>query len=155
MNPIAIQGQIEGGVLMSMGYALTERLPAQGLRPPGRASAPSAFSAPTRSPDIRRRSTSRRSTSSPWRTAARALARSPPSPRRPLSRTPIAGSTACFGPELPLEGTPYSQQEDELARGRKSPCNKGVAQYFGLTQRDGLIACSAPVGERRQAWPSC
>ena len=27
VNPIAIQGQIEGGVLMSMGYALTERFP--------------------------------------------------------------------------------------------------------------------------------
>ncbi len=26
-NPIAIQGQIEGGVLMGMGYALTERFP--------------------------------------------------------------------------------------------------------------------------------
>ena len=25
VNPIAIQGQIEGGVLMGMGYALTER----------------------------------------------------------------------------------------------------------------------------------
>ncbi len=27
VNPIAIQGQIEGGVLMGMGYALTEDLP--------------------------------------------------------------------------------------------------------------------------------
>lgn len=43
VNPIAIQGQIEGGVLMSMGYALAERFPLRTACPRS-STARSAFS---------------------------------------------------------------------------------------------------------------
>ena len=33
VNPLSLEGQIEGGVLMSMGYALTERFPLDNCRP--------------------------------------------------------------------------------------------------------------------------
>ena len=33
MNPLSVEGQIEGGVVMSMGYALTERFPLQDCKP--------------------------------------------------------------------------------------------------------------------------
>ena len=33
VNPISLEGQIEGGVLMSMGYALTERYPLENCKP--------------------------------------------------------------------------------------------------------------------------
>ena len=33
VNPISVEGQIEGGVVMSMGYALTERYPLVDCRP--------------------------------------------------------------------------------------------------------------------------
>ena len=33
VNPLSIEGQIEGGVVMSMGYALTERYPLEDCKP--------------------------------------------------------------------------------------------------------------------------
>ena len=33
VNPLSVEGQIEGGVVMSMGYALTERYPLEDCRP--------------------------------------------------------------------------------------------------------------------------
>lgn len=36
VNPIAIQGQIEGGILMGMGYACTEHFPLEECRPKGK-----------------------------------------------------------------------------------------------------------------------
>lgn len=33
MNPLSVEGQIEGGVVMSMGYALTERYPLADCKP--------------------------------------------------------------------------------------------------------------------------
>ena len=33
VNPLSVEGQIEGGVVMSMGYALTERYPLTDCRP--------------------------------------------------------------------------------------------------------------------------
>ena len=36
VNPLSIEGQIEGGVVMSMGFALTERYPLDNCRPTAR-----------------------------------------------------------------------------------------------------------------------
>ena len=36
VNPISVEGQIQGGVVMSMGYALTERYPLEDCRPTAR-----------------------------------------------------------------------------------------------------------------------
>jgi len=33
VNPTSVEGQIEGGVIMSMGYALTEKYPLQDCKP--------------------------------------------------------------------------------------------------------------------------
>ena len=33
VNPLSVEGQIEGGVVMSMGYALTERYPLEDCKP--------------------------------------------------------------------------------------------------------------------------
>ena len=84
VNPISIQGQIEGGVLMRLPRTGRSRTAytRQGtvrlgcsVRPRFRISTPSTW---------------RRTSCCPWHTAARASARLQRSPRRPPCRTPIA-----------------------------------------------------------------
>ena len=96
VNPIAIQGQIEGGVLMGMGYALTEKFDLKDGVPQVKFGTLGLFArrtSPTSTP-----STSRRTSCSTWATAPRASARSPRSPPRPRSRTPTVPSPASSRP---------------------------------------------------------
>ena len=59
VNPLSVEGQIEGGVVMSMGYALTERYPMEENCRPTVKFGTWACSGPTRS---------RRSSLSSWKT---------------------------------------------------------------------------------------
>lgn len=88
VNPISIQGQIEGGVLMGMGYALTEDWPLKDCVPQARYGTLGLFRAPE-IPDIHAIYVEKDELL-PVAYAARASARSQRSPRRPPCRTPIA-----------------------------------------------------------------
>ena len=88
VNPISIQGQVEGCVLMGMGYALTEDWPLKDCVPQARYGSLGCSVRPRFR--ISTPSTWRRTSCCPWHTAARASARSQRSPRRPPCRTPIA-----------------------------------------------------------------
>ncbi len=99
INPIAIQGQIEGGVLMGMGYALTEDWPLKDGVPQVKYGTLGLFRA-TDIPHILTPSTWRRTSSCPWPTAARASERSrrsrPPRPcRTPTTRGTASSAAAC------------------------------------------------------------
>ena len=52
VNPLSLEGQIEGGVVMSMGFALTERYPMKDCRPTGKFGTLGLLRAP-QIPDIR------------------------------------------------------------------------------------------------------
>ena len=66
VNPISIQGQIEGGVLMGMGYALTEDWPLKDCVPPGKVRYARVVPCPPRF-RISTPSTWRRTSCCPWK----------------------------------------------------------------------------------------
>ena len=141
VNPIAIQGQIEGGVLMSMGYALTEDFRSR-TASPGALWHPWVFL--RANPDPPHRCHLRREgTPLPVALAARGIGRDLPPFPAPAIRTPITGSMVCFVPSFPLRGR-HIPARRRLARRRKSPGNTRMQQFVCST--DGLIAF---VGERR------
>mgnify|MGYP000989657906 CR=1 FL=1 len=75
VNPISVEGQIEGGVVMSMGYALTEHYPIdENCRPTAKFGTLGLFRAAVPS----------------------ASAKLPPFPRHPPLRRPIAATTVSF-----------------------------------------------------------
>ena len=99
VNPISIQGQIEGGVLMGLGYAFTEDFPLKDCVPQAKFGTLGLLRAdrfPTSTP-----STWRRRNCSPSPTAPRASAKSPPSPPPPQPRAPITPWTMCCAPRCP------------------------------------------------------
>ena len=96
VNPIAIQGQIEGGVLMGLGYALTENFDLKDCVPQNKYGTLGLMRANL----ISRRSMSKRRSCSTLPTGLRALGRSAPSRPRlpwrgPTMRWTISSARSC------------------------------------------------------------
>ena len=92
VNPISIQGQIEGGVLMGMGYALTEDWPLKDCVPQARYGTLGLFRAPE-IPDIHAIYVEKDELL-PVAYGGKGIGEIATIPTRPPCRTPIAHSTA-------------------------------------------------------------
>ena len=97
VNPTSIQGQIEGGVLMGLGYALTEDFPLKDCVPQAKFGTLGLM----RADQIR---------CSPSLTGPRASARSPPSPPRRRPRGPTTPVTTSCAPACPCR-TPSTKSQ--------------------------------------------
>lgn len=98
VNPLSIEGQIEGGVVMSMGFALTERYPLTDCRPTAKYGTLGLFRA-NQIPEITPIIVEKRD--STWPAAPSASARLPPSPQPQPLRTPTTATMASSVPVCP------------------------------------------------------
>ena len=99
VNPTSIQGQIEGGVLMGLGYALTEDFPLKDCVPQAKFGTLGLMRA-DQIPDIH----------AIYVTGPRASARSPPSPPRRRPRGPTTPVTTSCAPACPCR-TPSTKSQ--------------------------------------------
>ena len=110
VNPVSVEGQIEGGVVMSLGYALTEDFPLEHGTAHRQVTPPWGSSGPTETPDVEAIIVEKHATPS-WPAAPRASARSLRSPPRPAVQLAYYNFDGKFRTRLPLEDTPYSRKK--------------------------------------------
>ncbi|MGN0056515.1 MAG: selenium-dependent xanthine dehydrogenase [Atopobiaceae bacterium] len=106
VNPIAIQGQIEGGVLMSMGYALTEDFPLKDAVPQAKYGTLGLFRAP-QIPDIHAIYVEKNHLL-PVAYGGKGIGEIATIPTAPAVQNAYRCVDGILRPQLPLSGTPYA-----------------------------------------------
>ena len=108
VNPQALEGQIEGGVVTSMGYALTEDFPLKGGIPQAKFGTLGLFKAPN-VPPIEARYMGRVSTELAG--GAKGVGEISAIPTAPAIQGAYFKRDGVFRTRLPLENTPYSRKK--------------------------------------------
>lgn len=109
VNPISVEGQIEGGVVMSLGYSLTEDYPLDHGRPTAKFGTLGLFKS-TQTPEI----TSvlvKRETLSELACGAKGVGEIASIPTPPAVQLAYYNRDGKFRTRLPLEDTPYSRKK--------------------------------------------
>ncbi len=107
VNPRALSGQIEGGVVMSLGYALTEDFPLDNCRPTAKLGTLGLFKAPD-VPEIVTAITGKNESS--LACGAKGVGEICSIPTAPAVQLAYFNRDGVFRTELPLKGTPYSKE---------------------------------------------
>ena len=109
VNPLAVSGQIEGGVVMSLGYALTEDFPLIDCRPVAKMGTLGLM----RAPDAPEVETVLVGKGDPLGLAlgAKGVGEISSIPTAPAVQLAYYLRDGCFRTALPLEGTPYSRKK--------------------------------------------
>ncbi|MDO4567510.1 MAG: selenium-dependent xanthine dehydrogenase [Clostridia bacterium] len=110
INPTAIEGQIEGGVTMSLGYALTEDFPLREGKPLARFGTLGLFRAP-QTPDINALIIEKND--SELAHGAKGIGEICSIPTAPAVALAYENRDGLRRTSLPLEGTPYSRKKRE------------------------------------------
>lgn len=107
VNPVAVEGQIEGGVVMGLGYALTERFPIENGYPKVRYATLGLFKA-TDAPDIEALMVNS-GVPNPESYGAKGIGELCTIPTAPAVQNAYFRMDGKFRTSLPLEETPYSR----------------------------------------------
>ena len=108
INPVQVESQIEGGVVMGLGYALTEDFPLKEGEPQVKYGTLGLFKA-TKVPPIE--SVIVEKNPSPLARGAKGLGEIATIPTAPAVAGAYFLRDGLFRTELPLEGTPYSRKK--------------------------------------------
>ena len=108
VNPVSVEGQIEGGVVMSLGYALTEDLPLENGRPTVKYGTLGLFKAP-QTPDVEAIIIGKNH--SPLARGAKGVGEICSIPTAPAVQLAYYNWDGKFRVSLPLEDTPYSRKK--------------------------------------------
>lgn len=108
VNPVNIEGQIEGGVAMSLGYSLTEDFPLDHGRPTAKLGTLGLFKA-DQTPDIR--AVIIEKGGSELALGAKGIGEICSIPTPPAVQLAYYHYDGLFRTKLPLEGTPYSKKK--------------------------------------------
>jgi len=108
VNPLSVSGQIEGGVVMSLGYALTEDFPLDDCRPTAKMGTLGLMRA-TDAPDVEAMLIGK---GDPLGLAlgAKGIGEISSIPTAPAVQLAYYQRDGKFRTKLPLEGTPYSRK---------------------------------------------
>ena len=108
VNPKALEGQIEGGVVMSLGYALTESFPLEQGRPMAKLGTLGLFRA-DKTPDVVPVIIDRRMNGPAF--GAKGIGEISSIPTAPAVQLAYYNRDGKFRTSLPLEDTPYSRKK--------------------------------------------
>ncbi len=106
VNPVALEGQIEGGVVMSLGYALTEDFPLQNGRPTAKFGTLGLFKS-TMTPPVEARVVGRAIPG--LAKGAKGVGEICSIPTAPAVALAYENRDGIFRTKLPLQGTPYKK----------------------------------------------
>ena len=106
VNPISVEGQIEGGVTMSLGYALTEDYPLKDGKPTARYGTLGIFRA-DKMPEINTIVTGKKIRGLAY--GAKGIGEIASIPTSPAVLLAYYNYDGVFRTKLPLEGTPYKK----------------------------------------------
>ena len=109
INPLSVEGQIEGGVVMSLGYALTEAFPLEEGRPAAKFGTLGLFRA-DKTPDVR--SIIVEANPEPLAYGAVGIGEITSIPTAPAVQNAYYRWDGNFRTTLPLENTPYSRTKN-------------------------------------------
>ena len=109
VNPISVEGQIEGGVVMSLGYALTEDFPLADGRPTAKFGTLGLFKA-DRTPDVESIIVEGPAHSE-LACGAKGIGEIASIPTPPTVQLAYYNRDGIFRTRLPLEQTPYSRKK--------------------------------------------
>lgn len=109
VNPVALSGQIEGGVVMSLGYALTEDFPLDQGKPLRKFGTLGLFKAPATPPV--RAVVIEKSGRDALACGAKGVGEICSIPTAPAVQNAYYNRDGIFRTKLPLEGTPYSRKQ--------------------------------------------
>lgn len=107
VNPVAVEGQIEGGVVMGLGYALTEDFPLKEGKPLGKYGTIGLWKA-NRAPEIDAIPIGKASMEN-LAYGAKGVGEIATIPTAPAVQNAYYNRDGVFRTKLPLEGTPYSK----------------------------------------------
>ncbi len=107
INPVSLEGQIEGGVVMSLGYALTEDYPLDHGRPTAKYGTLGLFKA-NQTPDVQAVIVGK--SHSPLAQGAKGVGEICSIPTAPAVQLAYYQRDGIFRTSLPLENTPYSRK---------------------------------------------
>lgn len=108
VNPIAIEGQIEGGTIMGLGYAVSEDFPVVEGKPKYKLGMLGLFKA-DKTPDVEARIISKPDPT--LACGAKGIGEICSIPTAPAVALAYYNQTGVFQTKLPLEGTPYSRKK--------------------------------------------
>jgi len=108
INPLSVEGQIEGGVVMSLGYALTEDFPLDQGKPLARFGTLGLFHA-DKTPDVV--SIIIEENKDPVAYGAMGIGEITSIPTPPAVQGAYYKLDGCFRTKLPLEDTPYRKKK--------------------------------------------
>ena len=108
VNPVSVEGQIEGGVVMSLGYALTEDFPLADGRPTARYATLGLFRA-DQTPDVQALIVEKND--SELACGAKGIGEICSIPTPPAVQLAYYNYDGTFRTSLPLENTPYSRKK--------------------------------------------
>ena len=116
VNPMLLEGQIEGGVVMSMGFALTEQYPLVDCKPTAKFGTLGLFRA-NQVPEVKAIVVEKPGLDVAWGPSA--SGRSPPSPPPPPLPTPTTAWTASGGTPSLWRTHPIPERSNQPRRGRR------------------------------------
>ena len=111
VNPVAVEGQIEGGVVMGLGYALTEDFPQKEGKPLGKYGTIGLWRA-NKCPEIKAVPLGKASLEN-LAYGAKGVGEISTIPTAPAVQNAYFNRDGVFRTRLPLEGTPYSKKKKE------------------------------------------